>query len=155
MVRDPVGDGVRKTRVVEHPVALRAAAGEAGIPVFHSPHYYSDEEYGCWAHLNPIDRILFDRKMFRKGTWGAKFHPDFEPGENTIVLPPHKALSNFRTGDINLQLRQRKVQTVIRGRHRPADSAGRQALNPGGATIDEQPDDRRSSCLVHALRSRR
>lgn len=80
---------------------------------------------------------------------GAKFHPDLEPDENTIVLPPHKALSNFRTGDINLQLRQRKVQTVIRGRHRPADSAGRQALNPGGATIDEQPDDRRSSCLIH------
>jgi nicotinamidase-related amidase len=114
VVRDPVGDGVRKTRVVEHLAALRNAAKELEIPVIYSPHHSSDEEYERWAHLNPIDRIMCsDRKMFRKGTWEAEFHPDLEPDENTIVLSPHKALSNSWTGDINLQLRQRNVQTVI------------------------------------------
>ena len=27
-------------------------------------------------HPNHIDKIMFERKMFLKGTWGAEFHPD-------------------------------------------------------------------------------
>ncbi len=112
-VWDLVGDGVKETKVVEHLVDLRKAAGAAGVPVFYSPHYYTDEEYERWKHLNPIDQLMFDRKMFRSGTWGAKFHPDLEPDENTVVLAPHKGLSNFWTGDTALQLRQRGIQTIV------------------------------------------
>ena len=36
-----------------------------------------------------------------------------KPDENTIVLSPHKGLSNFATGDINVQLRQRNIKTLI------------------------------------------
>lgn len=50
-------------------------------------------------HLNPIDKIMFDRRMFNKGTWGADFHPELKPDENTFVLAPHKGLSNFWPGD--------------------------------------------------------
>lgn len=113
VVWDLVGEGVEKTRVVEHLVKIHAAAKAAGIPVFYSPHYYTDEEFENWQHLNPIDRLMFDRKMFRAGTWGAAFHPDLEPDENTIVLNSHKGLSNFWTGDTALQLRQRGIQTII------------------------------------------
>lgn len=113
VVWDLVGKGVRETKVVEHLVGLRNAARKAGIPVFYSPHYYTDEEYDRWKHLNPIDQLMFDRKMFRKGTWGAEFHPQLQPDENTIVLSPHKGLSNFQTGDTNLQLRQRGIQTIV------------------------------------------
>ncbi|WP_406658315.1 cysteine hydrolase [Methanolobus sp. ZRKC2] len=113
VVWDLVGEGVKETKVVEHLVELKAAAKEAGIPVFYSPHYYSDEEFKSWSHLNPIDKLMFDRKMFRKGGWGADFHPKLKPDDNTIVLSPHKALSNFWTGDIGIQLRQRNVNTII------------------------------------------
>lgn len=75
-------------------------AKDVGMPVFYSPHYYSDEEFENWSHLNPIDKLMFERKMFRKEGWGAEFHPQLQPDENTIVLSPHKALSNFWTGDI-------------------------------------------------------
>ena len=51
--------------------------------------------------------------MFNKGTWGADFHSDLKPDENTIILSPHKGLSNFATGDINTQLRQRNIKTLI------------------------------------------
>jgi len=113
VVWDLVGKGVKETKVVDHLVELKRISKEVGVPVFYSPHYYSDEEFRNWSHLNPIDKLMFDRKMFRKGTWGAEFHPQLQPDENTIVLAPHKGLSNFWTGDTNIQLRQRNLQTII------------------------------------------
>ncbi len=113
VVWDLVGNGVKEAKVVEHLVQLKETAKEVGVPVFYSPHYYSDEEFQTWRPLNPIDKLMFDRKMFRKGTWGAEFHPRLAPDENTIVLAPHKGLSNFWTGDTNIQLRMRNIQTII------------------------------------------
>ncbi len=103
VVWDLVGEGVKSTKVVEHLVALRDAAKQAGIPVLYCPHYYSDQEFASWKHLNPIDKLMFDRKMFRTPGWGSEFHPDLVPDENTFVLAPHKALSGFWAGDIALQ----------------------------------------------------
>ena len=110
---DLVGDGVKNTKVVEHLVELREAAKKAGMPVFYCPHYYSDNEFATWKHLNPIDKLMFDRKMFLKPGWGSDFHPDLVPDENTFVLSPHKALSGFWAGDIAIQFRQRGIDTII------------------------------------------
>ena len=113
VVWDLVGKGVKETKVVEHLIELRKMAKEVGIPVFYSPHYYTEAEFKNWKHLNPIDKLMFERKMFLKGTWGAEFHPDLQPDENTKVLSPHKALSNFWSGDIRIQFRQHDIQNVI------------------------------------------
>jgi len=113
VVWDLVGKGVKDTKVVENLVELKKTAREVGIPVFYSPHYYTENEFKTWKYLNPIDKLMFERKMFNKGTWGADFHPDLQPDANTFVLAPHKGLSNFWTGDTNIQLRQRGIQTVI------------------------------------------
>ena len=112
-VWDLVGGEVTKNRVVERLERIKQVAKDAQIPVFYSPHYYSEEEYQSWKHLNFVDKVMFERKMFNKGTWGAEFHPKLQPDENTIVLSPHKGLSNFATGDINMQLRQRNIKTLI------------------------------------------
>lgn len=113
VVWDLVGEQVVKNNVVEHLVALKRAAEEAGVPVFYSPHYYKDAEYTQWRHLNPIDKVMFERRMFDVSGKGAEFHPELTPGPQTIVLSPHKALSGFWAGDVGLQLRQRDVQTII------------------------------------------
>jgi nicotinamidase-related amidase len=110
---DLVGEGVKNTKVVEHLVQLREAAKEAGMTVFYCPHYYTDNEFATWKHLNPIDKLMFDRKMFRKPGWGADFHPALAPDENTIVLSPHKVLSGFWASDIAIQFRQRGIDTII------------------------------------------
>ncbi len=112
-VWDLVGSEVQKYNVVEKLNQLRKTAKKIGIPVFYSPHIYTENEYQTWKHLNFIDKVMFERKMFNKGTWGADFHSELKPDENTIVLSPHKGLSNFHTGDINTQLRQRDVKTLI------------------------------------------
>ena len=113
VVWDLVGEQVEKNRVVDHLVALKQAAERAGIPVFYSPHYFSDHEYSGWRHLNMIDRVMFERRMFDVAGSGAQFLPALAPGAHTIVLSPHKALSGFWANDIQLQLRQRDVQTIL------------------------------------------
>lgn len=113
MVWELVGEQVRKNRVVEHLVALKRAAERAGLPVFYSPHYFDAREYAEWRHLNPIDRVMFERRMFDVSGEGAKFLPELEPSDRTFVLSPHKALSGFWANDVQLQLRQRDVQTII------------------------------------------
>jgi nicotinamidase-related amidase len=113
VVWDLIGDEVERNNVVEHLVALKEAAARAGIPVLYSPHQYSDHEYGGWRHLNPIDKIMFERRVFDITGKGAEFLPELAPGPDTIVLSPHKALSGFWANDIQIQLRQRDVQTLI------------------------------------------
>ena len=108
-----VGAEVISSKVVEHQVQLRKAAKAVGIRVFYSPHMYTKMDYANWTSLNGIDKIMFKTKMFLKGTWGHDFHPDMKPDDNTIVMNPHKGLSNFWTGDAALQLRQYGVKTLI------------------------------------------
>ena len=112
-VWDLVGKEVRKNNVVQKLQQLIQVAKSIRVPVIYSPHYYTDEEYQNWKHLNFVDKVMFERKMFQKDSWGAEFHPDLKPDEYTIILSPHKGLSNFATGDINVQLRQRNIQTLI------------------------------------------
>ncbi len=113
VVWDLVGEQVEKNKVVEHLVALKQAAERAGIPVVYSPHFFSDAEYGSWRHLNMIDKVMFQRRMFDVSAKGARFLPELAPTRETVVLSPHKALSGFWANDIQLQLRQRDVQTII------------------------------------------
>ena len=112
-VWDLVGSEVTKYDVVNKLQRIRQAAKDVQIPVFYSPHYYTEDEYQSWKHLNFVDKVMFERRMFNKGTWGAEFHSELQPDENTFVLSPHKGLSNFATGDINAQLRQRNIKTLI------------------------------------------
>ena len=108
-----VGEQIIEDKVVEHQVQLREAAKEVGIHVFYSPHTYTEMDYANWSSLNGIDTMMFAIDMFHEGTWGHEFHPDMIPDDNTIVMNPHKGLSNFWTGDAALQLRQYGVQTII------------------------------------------
>ena len=113
VVWDLVGEMVEKNGVLPHLVELRNAADAAGMPVFYSPHHFNDQEYKSWEHLNTIDKVMFDRRMFDTSGRGADIVEELIPNENTFVLSPHKALSGFWANDINLQLRQRNIQTIV------------------------------------------
>jgi nicotinamidase-related amidase len=113
VVWDVIGEEVERVGVVANLVRLKRAALGAGLPVFYSPHEYSDAEYGGWRHLTPLDRLMFARRMFDRAARGSAFHPELEPGDDVIVLSPHKGLSGFWSADLALQLRQRDIQTLI------------------------------------------
>jgi nicotinamidase-related amidase len=108
-----VGPTVIKNKVVEKEKTLKTLAKEIGIPVFYSTHMYTPKDFANWKSLNGIDKIMFDIRMFEQGTWGHDYHPDLKPDSNTIVMNPHKGLSNFWTGDAAIQLRQYGIETII------------------------------------------
>jgi len=108
-----VGPTVIKNKVVEKEKRLKALAKKIGIPVFYSTHMYTPQDFANWKSLNGIDKIMFDIRMFEQGTWGHDFHPELKPDSNTIVMNPHKGLSNFWTGDAAIQLRQYGIETII------------------------------------------
>ncbi len=108
-----VGPTVTKNKVVEKEKTLKALAKKVGIPVFYSTHMYTPQDFANWKSLNGIDKIMFDIRMFEQGTWGHDYHPELKPDSNTIVMNPHKGLSNFWTGDAAIQLRQYGVETII------------------------------------------
>jgi len=112
---DLVGEEVQRDKVVEHQVELRKVAKEVGIRVFYSPHMYTEQDYRTWPRekLNAIDKAMFALGMFKQGTWGHDFHPDMKPDDNTIVMNPHKGLSNFWTGDAVVQLRVHGITTLV------------------------------------------
>lgn len=113
VVWDKVGETVEENAVVDKLRRLRDAAREGGVPVLYSPHEYEDAEYDSWQHLNTIDQIMFDTRMFDVGGDGADFVPELEPDDNTFVLSPHKQLSGFWSNDVGIQLRQRGIDTIV------------------------------------------
>ncbi len=74
-------------------------ARAAGIPVLFGPMAYTEEDYANQElhRRSGINRIMFEKKMFLAGSWGADFHPDLQPHEGDIVLLPHKGCDVFRT----------------------------------------------------------
>ena len=110
-----VGPTVTRNKVVEKEKNLKALAKEIGIPVFYSTHMYTAKEVEQWPTmpLNGIDKVMFEQKMFVQGTSGHDYHPDLKPDSNTVVMNPHKGLSNFWTGDAALQLRMFGIETLI------------------------------------------
>jgi len=108
-----VGPTVTKHKVVEKEKKLKALAKELGIPVFYSTHMYTPQDFENWKSLNGIDKIMFENKMFAEGTTGHDYHPELKPDSNTVVMNPHKGLSNFWSGDAAIQLRQYGIETII------------------------------------------
>lgn len=111
VVWDLVGEGVVKNQVVDKLSKLIAKAKESGVEVFYSPHYY-DKEFEAWKDNNPIDSLMFERKMFDRNSSGSDFHPDLTPDDSTIICAPHKNLSGFHTSDVDIQLRKRGIKTI-------------------------------------------
>jgi nicotinamidase-related amidase len=110
-----VGPTVTRNKVVEKEVKLKALAKEIGIPLFYSIHTYTKKDFEQWPknRLNGIDKIMFKNRMFLEGEWGHKYHPDLKPDDNTVIMNPHKGLSNFWTGDAAIQLRMHGIKTII------------------------------------------
>lgn len=113
LVIDPVNDflseggaawDLTKNTLKLHDVVgnLRRAidgAREMRVPVIFGPMAYTEEDYADEElhRKTGINRIMFERKMFLAGSWGADFHPDLQPLADEIILLPHKGTDVFET----------------------------------------------------------
>jgi len=118
-----VGKNVEDNKTIENLDRLFAAAKEAGMPVFVSPHYYYPTDHG-WRFEGALERLMHNIGMFdREGAlslhefegsgadWLPRYKKYIEDGE-TIVVNPHKVYGP-ETNDLVLQLRKRGIDKVI------------------------------------------
>ena len=149
LVIDPVNDflseggaawDLAKWTVKKHDVVgnlKRAIEGarKRGVPVFFAPMAYTEEDYADrqLQRRSGINRLMFERKMFLAGSWGADFHPDLQPRDDEAVLLPHKGIDVFET-DLPEQLeRLGTTHLVIAGMTASlcCESTGRRAMERG------------------------
>ena len=149
LVIDPVNDflseggaawDLTKSTVKKHDVVgnlKRAIAGtrDHGVPVLFAPMAYTEEDYsdGRLQRRSGINRMMFERKMFLAGTWGADFHPDLQPREDEAVLLPHKGIDVFETDLPDHLERLGTTHLVIAGMTASlcCESTGRRAMERG------------------------
>lgn len=126
---------VEHNDVVKHLRQLIDGAHERGIPVLFGPMAYTEEDYAehQLQKRSGINRIMFEKKMFLAGSWGADFHPDLQPSAQDIILEPHKTTDVFMT-DLPDQLeRLGTTHLVIAGMaaNLCCESTGRHAVERG------------------------
>lgn len=90
---------VKRKDVVANLKRAIEGAREHRIPVLFGPMAFTEEDYAedHWQRRSGINRIMYEKKMFLAGSWGADFHPDLQPTEDDIILKPHKANDVFET----------------------------------------------------------
>jgi ureidoacrylate peracid hydrolase len=121
--------------VVGHLRQAIAGARQHGVPVLFGPMAYTEEDYvdGKLQCRCGINRIMFEKRMFLAGSWGADFHPDLRPREDEIVLLPHKGTDVFET-DLPTHLERLGItHLVIAGMaaNLCCESTGRHAVEKG------------------------
>ena len=118
-----VGKSVTENNTVANIDALLKAAKANDIPVFVSPHYYYDTDYG-WQFEGALEALMHHIKMFdRKNAldtegfensgadWLGQYKQYINDGK-TVIASPHK-MYGPETNDMVLQLRKRGISKVI------------------------------------------
>ncbi len=149
LVIDPVNDflseggaawDLAKWTVKKHDVVgnlKRAIEGarERGVPVLFAPMAYTEDDYADrrLQRRSGINRLMFERKMFLAGSWGADFHPDLQPRDDETVLLPHKGIDVFETDLPEHLERLGTTHLVIAGMTASlcCESTGRHAMERG------------------------
>jgi ureidoacrylate peracid hydrolase len=126
---------VKMNNVVGHLKRVIDGARARAIPVLFGPMAYTEEDYADEQlhRRSGINRLMFERKMFLAGSWGADFHPELQPRENDTVLLPHKSCDVFQT-DLPEHLRRMGItHLVIAGMtaNLCCESTGRHAMEEG------------------------
>ena len=126
---------VRMNNVVGNLKRAIEGARDRGIPVLFGPMAYTAEDYADKElhRRSGINRIMFEKKMFLAGSWGADFHPDLQPQDGDTVLLPHKGIDVFETDLPDHLQRLGITHLVIAGMtaNLCCESTGRHAMEEG------------------------
>ncbi|HBG06606.1 MAG: hypothetical protein A2075_10790 [Geobacteraceae bacterium GWC2_58_44] len=149
LVIDPVNDflseggagwemtrnSVKMNNVIHNLKQAIERARARGIPVLFGPMAYVKEDYEDeqLQRRSGINRLMFEKKMFLAGSWGADFHPELQPGEGDTVLLPHKGVDVFETDLPEYLERLGTTHLIIAGMtaNMCCESTGRHAMEAG------------------------
>ena len=120
-----VGQSITENGTVENIEALFKVAGETGMPVFVSPHFYYAHDHK-WEFEGTLETLMHSIGMFDRphaltlegfegsgADWLDLYKPYINNGK-TVVTSPHKVYGP-ETNDLVLQLRKAGISKVILG----------------------------------------
>jgi len=82
--------------------------------VFYVPHNRSrPSDFSHWAFPTPYQLGGHRISLFAEGSWGAEWHPDFQPQPGDIVVKEHRNSSGFANTDLDVQLRQHGIRRLV------------------------------------------
>ncbi|MFE4912613.1 isochorismatase family cysteine hydrolase [Streptomyces sp. NPDC056652] len=100
--------------LLDHMRTMLAVARERGFRVFIVPHHQTEPgDYLGWDHLSPTQQRVVKGQTFAKGSWGAQWHPDFQPREDELIMHQHWSSSGFANTDLDLMLKQHHIRKVV------------------------------------------
>ncbi|MEU9156357.1 isochorismatase family cysteine hydrolase [Streptomyces sp. NPDC048417] len=100
--------------LLDHMRTVLATARAQGSRVFVVPHHRTiPGDYVTWDHLSPTQRRVAAQQTFAEGSWGAEWHPDFQPREDEIVVRQHWASSGFANTDLDFLLKQHHIRKIV------------------------------------------
>lgn len=118
-----VGASVEEQGTVDNLGALFAAAKDAGMLTFVSPHYYYPHDHK-WEFEGALEKLMHNIGMFDRADQlsldgfegsGADFMPQYKEylaADNVVITSPHKVYGPEQN-DLVLQLRKRGISKVI------------------------------------------
>lgn len=93
---------------------MRAAARDAGWPIFILPHHrHRPEDFQGWTNLTPSQAAAHEYQLFAEGEWGGEWYEGFGPEPGDIVIKEHWGASSFANTDLDVQLRQHGITHVV------------------------------------------
>ncbi|MFB7504985.1 cysteine hydrolase family protein [Streptomyces broussonetiae] len=100
--------------LLDHMRTMLATARGCGFRVLIVPHHRTrPSDYRTWDHLSPTQRHVVSSQTFAEGSWGAEWHPDFEPREDELVVSQHWASSGFANTDLDFMLKQHHIRRIL------------------------------------------
>ncbi len=118
-----VKESVQENNTISNMSKVFQLAGEKGIKVFISPHYFFPSDQG-WKFGGALEKFMHSKEMYKRegrlndkgfeGS-GADFLDEFKQylsSDNIVLCNPHK-IYGPQTTDLSLQLRKHKIQKVL------------------------------------------
>lgn len=105
---------VRKVGLHENLRAAVEAARQAGLLVAYAPHHrYRHGSFADRTFLHPSQILQKLSRSFAAGSYGGRFHKDFQPSAGDIIASEHACSSGFTGTDLHEKLQERQISHVI------------------------------------------
>jgi nicotinamidase-related amidase len=93
---------------------LIAAARDKKIQIIYAPHRHTQKgDYLNWKFMSPSHLGSKSVTLFKKGTWGAEFHPELLAQEGDLIAQNHWTGSGFANTDLDFLLRQHCIEYIV------------------------------------------
>jgi nicotinamidase-related amidase len=103
-----------EVKLLDHLRDVISIARARGLKIVFVPHHrWESGDYVAFDNPTPYQLAGANAQIFAKDSWGGTFHHDFQPQPGDVVVHEHWGSSGFANTDLDLQLKQHGVRSII------------------------------------------